>query len=169
MSPGWPNVDSPACPTPPSLWGVTVQMTQLRDSHLHRKCGKQSGKTRGSGLQADSSSPSQGAQEKALVREPSRRVDCPSPRAGVRLSLCSRTCALTRCFSAPLQTLPSRKQRCFCGPPTEERQDAAGKGHRSHTAGWHLRGLSQLGSPPDLSLGLRHKVPAVPAPQRSPQ
>lgn len=72
-------------------------------------------------------SPSQGAQEKALVREPSRRVDCPSPRAGVRLSLCSRTCALTRCFFAPLQTLPSRKQRCFWGPPQRNGRTLRGK------------------------------------------
>lgn len=81
------NVDITACPTllicaPPSLWGeggAAAQVTQLCDSHLYRKHINQSGEILG---EADPRPilplPSQGAQEKALVGEPSRRVDCPS-------------------------------------------------------------------------------------------
>lgn len=138
-----------ACPallicTPPSLWGVTVQMTQLHDSHLYRKHIQSRKILREADSRQILLSPSQGAQEKALVREPSWRVDCPSWCPGVRLSLFSYTFALSRCFSAPLQTLPSRNQGCFWGPTWRNRRMLQGKSHC--IAGWHSRGLSQVGS-----------------------
>lgn len=77
--------------------------------------------------------------------------------AQVRPSLFSRTSALSRRFSAPLQTLPSGKYRCFWSPTRRSRRVLQGAADQAtRLASMRLVTARQ---PPDLSSGLPAQCP----------